>query len=164
MDSQSIISAIGAEIAMLQQARSLLANGGKVNSVTTRKTAKVSAGQGTKRVISPEARKRIGNAQRERWAATKVNEATPPKATKRAAKKASPVRARKASPKKVLKRTMSPEARARIAEGQRKRWAAAKKLKSAASMKATKKASPVKAAKAAPAVGMPEPPMAKATS
>ena len=97
-----------------------------------------------KRVLSPEARARIAEAQRKRWAASK-------KAAKKAAKNASPVKAKKAAPKKAVKRTLSPEARQRIADAQRKRWAAAKKLESAAHPKATKKApkkvAPRKAAK-----------------
>jgi hypothetical protein len=72
MDSQFIISALDAEIAKLQQARELFANGSKVNRVTIRKAAKrVSATPAKKRTLSPEARKRIADAQRKRWAAAK---------------------------------------------------------------------------------------------
>ena len=128
MAIESIISAIDAEIAMLQQARSLLAEGGNVSTVATRKTAKVSA-EPTKRVMSPEARKLIGDAQRKRWARTKKASAvTQPTATKNAAKKASPAKAKKAAPKKAAKRSMSPEARQRIGDAQRERWSATKKL------------------------------------
>ena len=89
MDSQSIISAIDAEIAKLEQVRSLLANGSKVDGLTTRKAAKnVSAEQPKKRTMSAEARKRIGDAQRKRWAATKKEApAAPAKVAKKAAKK-----------------------------------------------------------------------------
>ena len=143
MNEQSIIFAIDAKIAKLQQARSLLVRGGEVDGVTSRKTAKVNA-EPTRRVVSPEARARIAEAQRKRWAATKVNAATPTKATKKAAKKV--------TPKKAAKRTMSPEARKRIGEAQRKRWAAKKTPKSAvpkkAAKKAAKSASPVRAKKA----------------
>src|ERR1035437_10597587 len=105
MDSQSIISAIDAEIAKLQQARSLLASGGEVSRVTTRKTAKVRA-EPTKRVISPEARARIAEAQRKRWAAAKVNAASPTKAAKKAVKKATPKKAGKGTISlKVRKKT-----------------------------------------------------------
>ena len=141
MDSKSIISAIDAEIATLRQARSLLASGSEVRSDTARRAAKkAGAKQPSKRVMSPEARKRIGNAQRKRWAAAKtINAAAPPKA----AKKASPVKEKKAAPKTAAKRIVSPEARIRMAEAQRKRWAT------------TKKAAPKKAAKAVPAVAVP---------
>ena len=72
MESESIISAIDAEIAKLEQVRALLTNDGKLSGVSTRKAAKrVSVTQQKKRVMSPEARKRIGDAQRKRWAATK---------------------------------------------------------------------------------------------
>ena len=40
MESESIISAIDAEIAKLEQVRALLANGGKVDDVTPPKKAK----------------------------------------------------------------------------------------------------------------------------
>src|ERR1035441_4276542 len=116
MESDSIISAIDAEIAKLQQARSLLANGGKPNPVTTRKaTKKLSVKQPKKRVMSSEVRARIAEAQRKRWAAVK-------KTTKEAAKKAAPAKAKKSAPKKAVKRTVSPEARRRMADAQRKRW------------------------------------------
>jgi hypothetical protein len=86
MGSQSIISAIDAEIASLQQAKALLEDEGKVSRVTTRITAKkLSAKQPKKRAMSAEARKRIGDAQRKRWAATKKQaSAAPSKATKNA--------------------------------------------------------------------------------
>jgi hypothetical protein len=105
VDHQTIISAIDAEIAKLQQVRSLLANGGNPDVVTARKIVKkVSVKQPKKRVMSPEARKRIGDAQRKRWAAAKeANAATPPKATKKAAKKGSPVKAKNAALKKAVK-------------------------------------------------------------
>jgi hypothetical protein len=69
MAIDSILSQIDAEIARLTQARSLLANLG-TTSVTAPKTAK--ATKRKKRVLSPEARKRIADAQRKRWAAQKA--------------------------------------------------------------------------------------------
>jgi hypothetical protein len=67
-----------------------------------------------KRVMSAEARARIAEAQRLRWAASR--------------KQAGGARAAGAKAKPAAKRrTMSPEARKRIAEAQRKRWAAVKK-------------------------------------
>jgi hypothetical protein len=76
MAIESILVQIDAEIARLTQARALLANLGKVTSkVTGRKaaksTAKAKKGKKT-RVLSPEARKRIADAQRKRWAAQKA--------------------------------------------------------------------------------------------
>jgi hypothetical protein len=158
MDSHSIISGIDAEIAKLQRVRSLLVNGGNVVGVANRKAAKkASAKHAKKRVLSPEARARIGDAQRKRWAASKKPEsAAPAKATKKAAKKTSRVNAKIAAPKKVAKRTVSPEARKRMADAQRKRWATARKLNSSAPAKAAKRAAektaPVKATKPVTAV------------
>ena len=71
-----------------------------------------------KRTMSPEARARIGAAQRERWAKTK--------AAKQAAAPA--VVSAPAEPKK---RTMSPAARARIGAAQRARWAKVRAAKAA---------------------------------
>lgn len=90
MANDSILSLIDAEIARLTQVRSLLANVGKVAiKVTERKNKKtvapvvakvkgVKAAKAVKakakktRVLSPEARKRIADAQRKRWAAQKA--------------------------------------------------------------------------------------------
>jgi hypothetical protein len=90
MANDSILSLIDAEIARLTQVRSLLANVGKVAiKVTERKNKKTAAPvvakvKGVKvakavkakakktRVLSPEARKRIADAQRKRWAAQKA--------------------------------------------------------------------------------------------
>ena len=77
MAIESIIAQIDAEIARLTQVRSLLANTGKVAvKATERKTTKTKAkakGKGKRtRVLSPEARKRIADAQRKRWAAQKA--------------------------------------------------------------------------------------------
>jgi hypothetical protein len=70
-----ILAQIDAEIARLTQARSLLANRGSVAvAVAEPKTTKspVKTGRRKKRVLSPEARKRIADAQRKRWAAQKA--------------------------------------------------------------------------------------------
>jgi hypothetical protein len=81
MSTESILVQIEAEIARLTQVRSLLANTGKVaTKIIERKTkntpAPVKAKAKTKarktRVLSPEARKRIADAQRKRWAAQKA--------------------------------------------------------------------------------------------
>ncbi len=71
MAIESILAQIDSEIARLTQVRYLLAGSG--SSVTERKTRKPAAVKGRKsRVLSPEARKRIADAQRKRWAAQKA--------------------------------------------------------------------------------------------
>ncbi|MGD0800612.1 MAG: hypothetical protein ABR906_04775 [Terracidiphilus sp.] len=77
MANDTIVALIDAEIARLTQVRSLLASTGKVAAqVAERVTVKpVKAGKkkGKKRrALSPEARKRIADAQRKRWAAQKA--------------------------------------------------------------------------------------------
>ena len=77
MSIDSILAQIDAEIATLTHARSLLANIETVASeVTESKTkkapAKAKAKAKKRRVLSPEARKRIADAQRKRWAAQKA--------------------------------------------------------------------------------------------
>jgi len=77
MAIESILAQIDAEIARLTQVRSLLANTGKVSAkLTEGKARKAQAKAKTKskktRVLSPEARKRIADAQRKRWAAHKA--------------------------------------------------------------------------------------------
>ena len=72
MTMESILAEIDAEIAKLSQVRALLANSGKVSL----KLAKAKDGKlptmRKKRVLSPEARKRIADAQRKRWAAQRA--------------------------------------------------------------------------------------------
>jgi hypothetical protein len=70
METSQLLSAIDEEISRLTHARALLAgsNGttrGKSKAPRAIKTAAV------KRVLSPDARKRIADAQRRRWAAEK---------------------------------------------------------------------------------------------
>jgi len=75
MSVDTILDQIDAEIARLTQVRSLLANTNNVDSrLTGRKTKKVSVKTKVRktRVLSPEARKRIADAQRKRWAAQKA--------------------------------------------------------------------------------------------
>jgi hypothetical protein len=75
MAIDSILALIDVEIAKLTQVRSLLASTGKVVAkLTERKTKKTPARAKAKkrRVLSPEARKRIADAQRKRWAAQKA--------------------------------------------------------------------------------------------
>ena len=74
MTIDSIIAEIDSEIARLTQARNLLAAAGKTKSApATSRRAKPSAAKkgGKRRTLSPEARKRIADAQRRRWAAQK---------------------------------------------------------------------------------------------
>jgi hypothetical protein len=81
---------------------------------------------GKRRTMSPEARARIAEAQRARWANSK---GTAKKSSGQATSGAKAPAKTKAAAKTrgAKKRTMSPEARARIAEAQRKRWAASRK-------------------------------------
>lgn len=75
MATESILAQIDAEIARLTQARSLLANSGTGTVKLAESYAKNSPGNSGKRkkhVLSPEARKRIADAQRRRWAAQKA--------------------------------------------------------------------------------------------
>ncbi len=74
MANDSILALIDAEIARLTQVRSLLAGIGNVAVKVTERTAKKAPAKKAKkrRVLSPEARKRIADAQRKRWAAQKA--------------------------------------------------------------------------------------------
>lgn len=73
MTIDTILSQIDAEIERLTQVRKLLAGSGSVSiTVPKRKTKAAPAKKAKKsRVLSPEARKRIADAQRRRWAAQK---------------------------------------------------------------------------------------------
>ena len=68
MSFDSIVAEIDAEIAKLQQVRALLANTGKAMKLAERNTGKARK----PRVLSPEARKRIADAQKKRWAAARA--------------------------------------------------------------------------------------------
>lgn len=78
MEVTRILAEIDAQIAKLQQARTLLAGSSAPGPVVKkavgrpRKTAapavKAVAATGAKRNLSPEARKRIADAQKRRWA------------------------------------------------------------------------------------------------
>ncbi len=79
MANKEVLAAIDYEIARLQQARDILAgesedgagrNRGAAKQVPAKK--RVGRPAGTKRVLSPEARKRIAEAQKKRWAAQKA--------------------------------------------------------------------------------------------
>jgi hypothetical protein len=85
MAIESILTQIDAEIAKLKQVRSLLASTGKVAVEVTEpitkkakkaaKAAPAAKKAKKRRVLSPEARKRIADAQRKRWAAQKAKKA-----------------------------------------------------------------------------------------
>jgi hypothetical protein len=70
----SILAEIDAEIARLTEARALLANMNSAAPAATKGKAAKKAAKKTKkkRVLSPEARKRIADAQRKRWAAQRA--------------------------------------------------------------------------------------------
>lgn len=84
MSIESIIAQINAEIAQLQQARALLASSGNIEKALvigtgkkrgpkpgSKRGRKPGVKTGKKRVLSPEARQRIAEAQHRRWAAVK---------------------------------------------------------------------------------------------
>lgn len=76
MTIDSILSQIDAEIARLTQVRTLLSGSGTTATKTATKAASApKAGRPKKRVLSAEARKRIAEAQRKRWAAQKAKTA-----------------------------------------------------------------------------------------
>jgi hypothetical protein len=62
MDYEHIIQGIDDEITRLEKVKKLLSLNRGINAATKKATAKPK-----KRVISAEARKRIGDAQRKRW-------------------------------------------------------------------------------------------------
>jgi hypothetical protein len=74
MAIENILAQIDSEIARLTQARALLASLGSAPTTSGRKAAKTSAKAKTrkKRVLSADARKRIADAQRKRWAAVRA--------------------------------------------------------------------------------------------
>jgi hypothetical protein len=74
MAIENILAQLDSEIARLQQARSLLATMGTAANTTRRKATKAAAKTKPrkKRVLSAEARKRIADAQRKRWAAQRA--------------------------------------------------------------------------------------------
>jgi hypothetical protein len=75
MAIESIVAQIDSEITKLVRVRALLSNSGKVSARLTAlkaRTAPAKPKARKKRVLSPEARKRIADAQRRRWAAQKA--------------------------------------------------------------------------------------------
>lgn len=84
MEVNRILAEIDAQIAKLQQARALLAGGSSSAAPAVvkkavgrpRKSITTSASKGTpkKRTLSAEARKRIADAQKKRWAETRKSQ------------------------------------------------------------------------------------------
>ena len=74
MAIENILAQIDSEIARLTQARALLASLGSAPTTSGRKAAKTSTKAKTrkKRFLSADARKRIADAQRKRWAAVRA--------------------------------------------------------------------------------------------
>lgn len=72
MATESILSQIDAEIARLTQARELLAKSSSNALSLLEGKGKRSTGKRKKHILSPEARKRIADAQRKRWAAQRA--------------------------------------------------------------------------------------------
>jgi hypothetical protein len=73
MTIDSILSQLDSEIARLTQVRSLLAQSAKATSkLGIGRNSKAGTRRRKKRVLSAEARKRIADAQRKRWAAQKA--------------------------------------------------------------------------------------------
>ena len=86
MNTQEIITALDAEIARLQRARSVIAGSGKPKRRGRPAKSTPSAILAPKkRKLSPEARKKIAAAQKKRWAKQKA--AKPVRTTKIPAKK-----------------------------------------------------------------------------
>ena len=73
MAIENILKQIDAEIALLKQAREVLARAqGAAGKVAKSSASKAAPKARKKRVLSAEARKRIADAQRRRWAAQKA--------------------------------------------------------------------------------------------
>jgi hypothetical protein len=72
MTIEAILAEIDAEIERLIEARKLLATAGSTKSTSSKRSPKKPAGKARKtRVLSADARKRIADAQKRRWAAQK---------------------------------------------------------------------------------------------
>ena len=113
MSLTDLLSSVDSEIAILHQARALLAGQDGHGAPRGKKPAK-------KRIMSAEARKRIGAATKARWAAGKMGKQSQSRSKKL-----------KVAPAKK-KHTMSAAGRAKIAAAQKARWAKLKAAKKAA--------------------------------
>jgi hypothetical protein len=107
MNVPDLLSAVDSELATLKQVRALLTDDGHFVRRAT--------GPAKKHIMSAAARKRIGDAQKRRWAAWKMGKQSQ-----------SHLKKLKATPAKK-KRTMSAEGRARIVAALKARWAKQKK-------------------------------------
>lgn len=70
MDYQGIVSAIDMELARLREARALVSKGTDLERIVRKPRGSAKRASG-KRQLSPEARARIAEAQKRRWAAAK---------------------------------------------------------------------------------------------
>jgi hypothetical protein len=131
MDTNEIIAQIDAEIARLQQVKSILSG----TTATRQKPGpQIHMPVIIKRTMSPEGRARIAAAQKKRWAkAKKTNQLTSSARsggganTGRSQHEPFVVKQQPAAQQIAAKRILSPEARARIAAAQKARWAKVKK-------------------------------------
>jgi len=145
MNIQDIVVEIDAEISILQQVKALLTG---TSTTENRKpsrpaTTSLPSNARTRRTLSAEAREKIADAQRARWAKSRkaVKKAVRSTAVASTAKKATPSGLRETIPKK---RTLSVGARAKIAAAQKTRWAKVRETaKKATSAKVAKKSAPV---------------------
>jgi hypothetical protein len=103
MDVNSIIASLDAEIELLKQARAVL-SGAESTNTTPKPVQATKPKKAAKRVLSPEARKRIADAQRKRWAAVKRSKKSASVAAPTKAAKKSAAKKKKASPKKATKK------------------------------------------------------------
>jgi hypothetical protein len=113
MDEQIIIQMLDEEIAKLEQARDLLNVNGKVVASTKKTAVRKQVGRKPKkRVMSAEARKRIGDAQRKRWAKAKRAKKAAPAKVKKATKRAAQAKGKKAVSVKTANTKASPKSEA----------------------------------------------------
>jgi hypothetical protein len=134
MDTNEIIAQIDAEIARLQQAKSLLSGTTITATRGPYKAAAIHMPVIIKRTMSPEGRARIAAAQKKRWAkAKKTNQLTNRARSGGGANSGRSqhdpfvVKQHPATQNIAAKRAMSAEGRAKIAAAQKVRWAKAKK-------------------------------------
>jgi hypothetical protein len=118
MNTQDILSAIDAEIARLQSARSLLSG-----TASTKRRGRPKAASGApvttvkRRTMSAAGRQRVAEAQRKRWAKQKAAAKKATKATGKPAKKAAKKATKKPAHKVTLTRVPAkkqPERRPRV--------------------------------------------------
>jgi NH3-dependent NAD+ synthetase len=105
MDYQSIVQHLDEEIAKLEQAKGVLKLSGNVDATMKATGGRKRVGRKPKkRVMSEEARARIAEAQRQRWArAKRAKKTAPVKVAKKAAKKTAPAKTKEAiSPRTAI--------------------------------------------------------------